>query len=233
VFLDNYGAMEDSAKKALFGGNGKGYKTLNNSLKEINRISTYIEQQNPFKDLASTVTKGTAGTGLVVGAGAGLAAGTGDPMFLLGIPIFGYGGAFALKVMSNPKFLEWIASGTKIAGNKGLEGVAEHLGKIGIVAGNSDNDTAQLSNQYLEMIKRSAGNSEKNKAGENIVKAVTEQKAAQATTQASDQKQMAPVNTRITNIDQSSQVAKTPALFRALNPGDSLGQAIAEKNALR
>ena len=233
VFLNNYGKMEESAKKSLFGGNGKGYKTLNNSLKEINKIATYIERQNPFKDLAEAVTKGQAGTGTIIAAGAGLTAGTGDPMFLLGIPIFGYGGAAALKIMSNPKFLEWIASGTKIAGNKGLDGVAEHLGKMGIIAGNSDNDTAQLSNQYLEMIKKSAGTSEKNKAGENISKAVTEQKAAQTKTQASDQKQMAPVNTRITNIDQSSQVAKNPALFRALNPGDSLGQAIAEKNALR
>ena len=233
VFLNNYGKMEESAKKSLFGGNGKGYKTLNNSLKEINKIATYIERQNPFKDLAEAVTKGQAGTGTIIAAGAAITAGTGDPMFLLGIPIFGYGGAAALKIMSNPKFLEWIASGTKIAGNKGLDGVAEHLGKMGIIAGNSDNDTAQLSNQYLEMIKRSAGNSEKNQASQNISKAVTEQKAAQATMQASDQKQMAPVNTRITNIDQSSQVAKNPALFRALNPGDSLGQAIAEKNALR
>jgi len=200
VFLDNYGAMEDSAKKALFGGNGKGYKTLNNSLKEINRIATYIEQQNPFKDLASTVTKGTAGTGLVVGAGAGLAAGTGDPMFLLGIPIFGYGGAAALKIMSNPKFLEWIASGTKIAGNKGLDGVAEHLGKMGIIAGNSDNDTAQLSNQYLEMIKRSAGNSEKNKAGENISKAIGEQKTTQAVAQpVKSTANLKPIQTQVTS----------------------------------
>jgi hypothetical protein len=121
-------------------------------------------------------------------------------MFLLGIPIFGYGGAFALKVMSNPKFLEWIASGTKIAGNKGLEGVAEHLGKIGIVAGNSDNDTAQLSNQYLEMIKKSAGNSEKNQASQNISKAVTEQKAAQATAPTvKSTANLAPIQTRVTS----------------------------------
>jgi hypothetical protein len=50
---------------------------------------------------------------------------------------------------------------------------------------------------------------------------------------ASSQQVQPKINTRITNIDQSSQVAKNPSLFRALNPGDSLGQAIAEKNALR
>jgi predicted nucleic-acid-binding protein len=53
------------------------------------------------------------------------------------------------------------------------------------------------------------------------------------TNTASSQQVQPKINTRITNIDQSSQVAKNPSLFRALNPGDSLGQAIAEKNALR
>jgi hypothetical protein len=229
VFLKNYGAMEESAKKALF----SGYKELGDSLKKLNKVSTYIEKQNPFTDLGQTATKGTAGTGLIVGAGAGLTAGTGNPLFLLGIPIFGYGGGYALKVMSNPKFLNWIADGVPIAAKEGFDGIASHLTKLGVIAGNSDDDTSQLSNQYLEMIKKSAGNSEKNQASQNISKAISGQKAAQAETKASDQKQMAPVNTRITNIDQSSQVAKNPALFRALNPGDSLGQAIAEKNALR
>jgi hypothetical protein len=37
------------------------------------------------------------------------AIGTGDPLFLLGIPLFGYGGASCLKMLSNPAFLNGYA----------------------------------------------------------------------------------------------------------------------------
>jgi hypothetical protein len=43
---------------------GKSYATLNQSLKDVNALATYIERQNPFKDLGQTATKGAAGTGL-------------------------------------------------------------------------------------------------------------------------------------------------------------------------
>jgi len=221
TFLNNYSAMEESAKQALFGGNGKGYKTLNGSLKEINKIATYIEQQNPFKDLAETVTKGTAGTGLVVGAGAGLAAGTGDPMFLLGIPIFGYGGAATLRLMSNPKFLDWVASGTKIAANKGLDGVAEHIGKLGIIAANSDDDTAQLSNQYLEMIKKS---SEKFENKQKTDKAMAVEPTQAAPTQQRPTTPMRPVNTRVTDVQKRPMATSMPT--------GGLQERIAQSNQL-
>jgi hypothetical protein len=52
---------------------------------------------------------------------------TGDPLFLLGIPIFGYGGAFALRVMSNPAFMQWVSKEYKLQVIRGFDGVLEHL----------------------------------------------------------------------------------------------------------
>jgi hypothetical protein len=239
VFNKNYGSMEESAKKAFF----SNYKELGQGLKEVNKISTIIEIQNPFKDLGQAATKGTAGTGLIVGAGsqavlAGISAGavaSGNPLFLLGIPLFGYGGAYALKAMSNPAFLKWLSEGTKIAGNKGFDGVAEHLIKLGTIAGNSDDDMGQLTNQYMEMIKKSSQNYEKNEAEKNISKALNgaeQTKNAQASVKQDSVKQappMGPVNTRVTNIDQSTQPMDKAQKYAGLFPFDIAGQQIARR----
>ena len=239
VFNRNYGGMEESAKKAFF----SNYKELGQGLKEVNKISTMIEVQNPFKDLGQAATKGTAGTGLIVGAGsqailAGVSAGaiaSGNPLFLLGIPLFGYGGAYALKAMSNPAFLKWLSEGTKIAGNKGFDGVAEHLIKLGTIAGNSDDDMGQLTNQYMEMIKKSSQNYEKNEAEKNISKALNgaeQTKNAQASVKQDSVKQappMGPVNTRVTNIDQSTQPMDKAQKYAGLFPFDIAGQQIARR----
>lgn len=228
VFNRNYGSMEESAKKAFF----SNYKELGQGLKEVNKISTIIERQNPFKDLGQTATKGTAGTGLIVGAGsqaviAGVTAGavaSGNPLFLLGIPLFGYGGAYALKAMSNPTFLKWLSEGTKIAGNKGFDGVAEHLIKLGTIAGNSDDDMGQLTNQYMEMIKQSSKNYENKQKTD---KAMTVEPTQAASTQQSPTTPMRPVNTRVTDIQSRPMAAPQGTM-----PAGGLRERIAQSNQL-
>ena len=229
-FIKNFDELSDAAKDTLFANKmfkGKNYGTLNNSLKEVNALATYIERQNPFKDLGQTATKGAAGTGLLIGGGAAATIGTGDPLFLLGIPIFGYGGAFALKLFSNPAFMNWVSQGVKIAGNKGFDGVVEHITKLGLVAGMSDEDTADLTNQYLEIMKQVSKAKEEEQKEEQL-----KQKEAEAseTLEASvapsppvpQQANVTPVNTQVTN----------PQQYSTLFPGDPLGDAIAQKKVI-
>ena len=171
------------------------------------------------------MTKGQAGTGLLVAAGAGLTAGTGDPLFLLGIPVFGYGGAYTLKLLSNPAFMQWVAQGTKIANNKGFDGLIKHIAKLGIIAGNSDDDIGYLTDQYLEIIKNAAEQSEINKQQISLKEAEqqqiqniqTNQQAAIPQAQAP-----APVNTQVTD----------PTQYASLFPQDPLGQAIAQRKVI-
>jgi len=229
-FIKNFDELSDAAKKTLFENpmfRGKSYATLNKSLKDVNALATYIERQNPFKDLGQTATKGAAGTGLLIGGGAAATIGTGDPLFLLGIPIFGYGGAFALRAMSNPAFMQWVSQGVKIAGNKGFDGVLEHITKLGTIAGMSDEDTAELTNQYLEIMKQTSQAKEQEEKEQQINQ--QNQQAEEALQQtvskgAPPQQPSAPtpVNTQVTN----------PQQYSALFPGDPLGEAIAQKKVI-
>ena len=225
-FIKNYNEISEAAKKTLFENpmfKGKSYGTLNQSLKDVQALATYIERQNPFKDLGQTATKGAAGTGLLIGGGAAATIGTGDPLFLLGIPIFGYGGAFTLKLMSNPGFMNWVSQGVKIAGNKGFDGVLEHIGKLGAVAGMSDEDTAELTNQYLELIKKtSEASTDENKqqAAQQDLQNQQQLKTAAAAKPVSAP--VTPVNTQVTD----------PMQFASLFPQDALGQAIAQRKVI-
>ena len=117
------------------------------------------------------------------------------------------------------------ASGTKIAANKGLDGVAEHNGKLGIVAANSDDDTAQLSNQYLEMIKKSSEKFEKKlKQNEPAVAEAKEQQ--EKIVQKRPTSTMPPVNTRVTDV-QTRPVAPPTNM-----PMGGLQERIAQSNQL-
>ena len=228
-FIKTYDALSEEAKKTLFEntglfGKGNAYSKLKSNLEEVKALSTYIERQNPFKDLGQTATKGTAGTGLLVGGGAAATIGTGDPLFLLGIPLFGYGGSLAVKALSNPAFLEWISRGVKIAGNEGLDGVIEHMTKLGVVAGMSDDDTANVTNQYLEIIKKATDKvEEESKQQINQQQLQAERNLEQATTGApSAPSAPTPVNTQVTD----------PQQYGALFPQDTLGQAIAQRKVI-
>jgi hypothetical protein len=227
-FLSNYGNMTPKAKDAIFGKSADLVK-LRKNLDVLERAATRFEQNNPFMDLGTAAPKGTAGTGLIVGAGAAIATGaTGNPLFLAGIPMFGYGGYFASKVMSNPAFVEWLAQSTKIAGNKGTEGIIEHLGKLGIIGAFSDNETRVLTDQQLEVLKKSAQN--------------FEEKTTESTQQAAAQQQtkpkapaMGPVNTNVTTLSpRASAIPSAPMTgqnkgdkYQGLFPFDTRGQAIA------
>lgn len=235
TFLTNYGKLAPEAKQALFNNpmfKGKNYGTLNNSIKEIQTLSTYIEGGNPFKDLGQLGASRQAGTGLLIGAGAGgfgalLGYGAGGGLgaalgFIAGIPLFGITGGTAARLMSNPAFMHWVARGIKIAGNKGIDGLVEHTVKLGAIAGNSDKETGDLINQYLEIMKRTAA---KNQQTE--LRQATNQQAAAANQQPrgaspSSVASTTPVNTQVTD----------PMQYASLFPQDTLGQAIAQRKVI-
>ena len=193
-FLSNYGNMTPKAKDAIFGKSADLVK-LRKNLDILEKAATRFEQNNPFIDLGKAAPKGTAGTGLIVGAGAAIATGaTGNPLFLAGIPMFGYGGYFASKVMSNPAFVEWLAQSTKIAANKGTEGIIEHLGKLGTIGAFSDNETRMLTDQQMELLKKSAEKFEE-KTKTAMQQNITQRPSTQPRTSIST-----PVNTNVTNL---------------------------------
>ena len=55
------------------------------------------------------------------------------PVFQTGL--FLSGGA---KVMTSPKIIRWLAEGTKIANNKGVDGLIKHLGKASTIFAGED-----------------------------------------------------------------------------------------------
>ena len=90
------------------------------------------------------------GQGIIFG-GAGTAI-SGNPAFLLSIPLIVAGSSQSAKLMTNPAFIKWMARGVDIAGNKGFDGVAEHMGRLGVVMANSDSETRQHIQNTLQML---------------------------------------------------------------------------------
>lgn len=232
LFINNLKNLSPDARKALFANpifKGKDFGTLNKSFAELEDLAKYIEQQNPFKgQLGTALTRGEAGVGLIIGGGATVAGGallggaagavTGGLAFLAGVPLLGYGGATIAKLLSNPAFVRWVASTTKEAALKGFDGIVQGTLRLGSVAGRSSMEEAELTNQYLELIKIGSDKLE------NERKNVTQQQTAQQTAQAPAPvpQAPAPVNTQVTD----------PMQYASLFPQDTLGQAIAQRKVI-
>ena len=54
--------------------------------------------------------------------------------------------------MQNPAFVKWMAEGTDIATQVGVKGVLEHTSKLGNIMANSDSETRQHIQNYLQML---------------------------------------------------------------------------------
>jgi uncharacterized protein YozE (UPF0346 family) len=232
LFINNLKKISPDARKALFANpifKGKDFGTLSKNFAEIEDLAKYIEQQNPFKgQLGTALTRGEAGVGLIIGGGASVAGGallggaagavTGGLAFLAGVPLLGYGGATIAKLLSNPAFVRWVASTTKEAALKGFDGIVQGTARLGSVAGRSSMEEAELTNQYLELIKIGSDDLE------NKRKNISQQQSSQQTAQAPAPvpQAPAPVNTQVTD----------PTQFASLFPQDALGQAIAQRNVI-
>jgi hypothetical protein len=122
-------------------------------------------------------------------------------------------------MLSNPAFVRWVASTTKGGAIRGFDGAVENFFRLGAVAGKSSQEEAELSNQYLEIIKQSSEMMQQNQQQQQM----DQQNLQQATTVApSAPSAPTPVNTQVTD----------PQQYSALFPQDTLGQAIAQQKII-
>ena len=149
TFLTNYSRLSKQAKDALF--SGKGWtKGMKKDFDEIVNISNFIrESGKTFRNPSGTADR-LVGQGILFG-GAGTAF-TGNPAFILSVPLIIGGANVSARLMTNPSFIKWLAQGIRIGGNKGVDGVIEHLGRLGVIMGNADSESRQSINEYLQMI---------------------------------------------------------------------------------
>ena len=157
TFLTNWNKLSKETKNILF--SGKGFKGLDKDLDKVAKIASVIrESGKTFKNPSGTADR-LVGQGLIFGGGA--TAFTGNPAFILSVPLVIGGANQTAKLMTNPKFVKWMAQGTDIASNEGFEGVAKHISKLGIIMANSDSQSRQAINEYLQMIMMSNANKKK------------------------------------------------------------------------
>jgi hypothetical protein len=158
TFLTNWNKLSPKAKEFLF--SGKGFKGLDKDLDKIANISSIIrESGKTFRNPSGTADR-LVGQGIIFGSLGGAQI-TGNPGFLLTLPLTILGANQTAKLLTNPRFVSWMAQGTDIASTKGYEGVAKHLTKLGVIMSNADSDSRQAINEYLEMLINSNANKPK------------------------------------------------------------------------
>lgn len=147
TFLTNWNSLNKSAKDVLF--SGKGLQGIRSDLDTVARISSVIrESGKTFKNPSGTADR-LVGQGFLFGGIASAA--SGNPAYIVGLPLAIASASQAAKLMTNPSFIRWMANGVKIANNKGFTGAVEHIGRLGVVMGNSDSETRQHIQNVLQM----------------------------------------------------------------------------------
>jgi len=149
TFLTNFNRLSVEAQEALF--KGKGWTSgMKKDFTDILKISNFIRLSGrTFKNPSGTADR-IVGQGMMLGAAGSLAV---NPAFaLVGLPLVIGGSRVVAGLMTNPRFIKWLAQGIKIGQNKGVDGAIEHLGRLGVVMGNADSETRQFINEYLQMI---------------------------------------------------------------------------------
>ena len=136
VFFRNYNNMSDGARAAMFGGPGG----LQDALDDLSRV---IEKQRRAKEqMANPSRTGetvTSVAGLLGGAGAvGGYALTLDPSYLLGLGSYVFGVKQLSRLMSDPKFVKWVA---KTPNMRNPEDLRAHAGRLTALYANADDRT--------------------------------------------------------------------------------------------
>ena len=149
TFLTNFNKLSKQAQESLF--SGKGWtKGMQKDFKDITKITNFIRQSGrTFKNPSGTADR-LVGQGLFITGGVGFL--TGNPAFVLAVPLVIGAASTTAKLFTNPSFIKWLAQGIKISENKGADAVIQHLGKLGVVMGNADSESRQFISEYLEMV---------------------------------------------------------------------------------
>jgi len=167
TFLNNWNKLSPEAKELLFNSTPQ-LKGVNKYIDNISLVANDIQKANPFGSVLSGETSRMVGQNRFLGAalggvtgalsGGGLGAIGGGALGLAAFPLVGWGSAAAAKAFSNPAFLKWLSKGVDIAGNKGFNGVVEHLGKLPIIMAQSDPESRVFANQTFNITEKAANN---------------------------------------------------------------------------
>lgn len=137
TFLTNFNRLSKEAQESLF--KGKGWTSgMQKDFSKILNISNFIRQSGrTFKNPSGTADR-VVGQGMMLGAAGSLAV---NPAFaLVGLPLVIGSSRVVAGLMTNPRFIKWLAQGIKIGQNKGVDGAIEHLGRLGVIMGNADSE---------------------------------------------------------------------------------------------
>lgn len=149
TFLTNWNKLTKEAKDVLFSGKGWS-KEMIKDLDQLVSVSDIIRQSGKTFANPSGTADRVVGQGLLLGGGA--TAITGNPAYIIGL-LSAFGGAnVTAKLFTNPSFVKWLASSTKIAANKGIDGVTESIGKLGTIMGSADSESRQAVYEYLKAL---------------------------------------------------------------------------------
>jgi hypothetical protein len=155
TFLTNYSKLSAAAKKELFKDAPFG-ATFKKNLDRVVNISDSIRSSGKTFANPSGTADRIIGQGIIFGGAAGSF--VANPAFaMIGLPLVIGGSRVAAGLMTNPKFIGWLAQGIKIAGNKGVDGVIQHIGKLGTIMANADSETRQFIYEYLQMLQGKKG----------------------------------------------------------------------------
>lgn len=240
TFLTNWNKLAPAAKEVLF--NGRGYpKTMVKEMNDLVKVASVIrESGKTFRNPSGTADR-LAGIGIGIGGAAGVV--TGNPMFLAAMPIVMFTANVTAKLMTNPRFVSWAAQATKIAGNKGYEGMAEHITKLGLVAANSSPEERQALFEYMGILKEAGERQDKGQPvipmGKKVSQAPSKQPEVASSAPPLDRsmftsstKPTAPAMANLPTTPAGGQGGISSVAnnqFASLFPGDSLGAAIAER----
>jgi len=151
TFLTNWNSLNKMSKDVLF--SGKGLTNVRSDLDTIARVTSIIrESGKTFRNPSGSADR-LLGQGFIAGTiGSAI---IGNISNLLYLPAVAGGANISAKLFTNPKFINWLAQGTKIGETKGTDGIIEHLGRLGSVMANADSESRHFINNYLQMLKNS------------------------------------------------------------------------------
>lgn len=240
AFLTNWNRLSPAAKKVLF--SGKGFKpSMAKDLDELAKVTSLVRESGKTWRNPSGTADRLIGQGIIFGAGASIV--TNPGFALIGIPLVGMGANLGSRLLTNPSFVKWAAQGVKIAGNKGVDGVLEHMTKLGMIAANSSPEERQAFFEFFNILNDAAN---KQAAGAMMAppsqekkkerKQVSQAPSVEIPTPRIDRPMTASVPTApITPapVQTAGGIASLPQQdYQSLFPGDTLGSAIAQRRGM-
>lgn len=146
TFLTNWDKLDDTAKALVF----RATPGMKANLDGIARTAGRIRRSSQaFKNPPGTAGA-LVGQAMTLGAVAGAV--TGSPLFLSGIAGVAIGSNAVARLMTNPRFVSWLAQSTRVK----PAGIPAHIGRLTGIAAASDDETREAIAEYLGTIGQSS-----------------------------------------------------------------------------